>query len=149
MVAVMAFGAAAGEAAQPGPPPRSKRAPKAEDTTVRIGSVPPGAMVMLCAGEDFQERAAVPMGKTPLLHLLPLSERPVTVRITKAGYAVWNGRLSRTAPEIQADLAPLTEAQKQELGWFASPPCPRLTVVPVRLGFSNVELNITGLMWSE
>jgi hypothetical protein len=119
------------------------------DATVRISSTPSGALVLICPGEEFHEDAAVPLGKTPLLRLLPLTESNASIRITKAGYQVWNDKLSPDAPEIKAELAQLTEDEKQKLGWFVSPPCYRLTVVPIRLGIKKVGSKAEGFETSS
>ena len=112
--------------------------PRPVDTTVRIASRPSNAFVVVCPGSSFREGQAFPLGKTYLQRLMPLTESGSSVRIMKPGYQVWEGKLSAAAAEIKADLVPLTEAQKQELGWFASPPCRRLTVVPVRMGIQKI-----------
>ncbi|MGO9199651.1 MAG: hypothetical protein ACLQM8_03820 [Limisphaerales bacterium] len=115
------------------------------DAPVRINSMPPGALVLLCPGEPFREEAAVPLGKTPLLRLMPLAQAGSSVRLTKAGFQLWTGKVSPAAPEIKAELAALTEAQKAELAWFVSPPCRRLTVVPMRVGIKKAGAKGEGL----
>ncbi len=119
------------------------------DTTVHIRSTPPGAFVLICPGDAFREAAALPLGKAPLMRLMPLSAIVNSVRITKAGYQVWEGKLSLGDSDIKAALVPLTEAQKQELGWFVSPPCRRLTVVPVRLGIQRLGSKAEGFETSS
>jgi hypothetical protein len=114
------------------------------DTTVRISSTPAGAFVLVSSGETFREDAALALGKTPLMRRMRLAANGSPVRITKAGYQVWEGKLSPGASDIKAELVPLTDAQKQELGWFGSPPCRRLTVVPVRLGIQKLGSKADG-----
>jgi hypothetical protein len=130
---------AASESQPAGNQPKSRPAAKLADSTVRISSVPSGALVLVCPGEEFREDAAEPLGKTSLLRLMSLTESNMSVRITKPGFQLWNGKLLPTASEIKADLIPLTDAQKHEQAWFASTPCHRLTVVPVRLGIKKVS----------
>jgi hypothetical protein len=96
---------------------------------------------MVSPASAFREELALPLGKTPLLRLMPLAGSGSSVRITKAGYQAWEGKLSLAASEIKAELVPLTEAQKRDLGWFVSPPCRRLTVVPVRMGVQKIGSN--------
>jgi hypothetical protein len=112
----------------------TKTTPQVKNVTVRINSTPPGAFVWLCLEPTYEQSRAVPFGRTPLLRLLQLSQAGISVRLTKTGYQLWDGELSTNAAETNIALNPLTKAQKQKLGWFVSPPCRRLTVVPLRLG---------------
>jgi hypothetical protein len=120
-------------------PPSAKPAKaKPVDTTVRISSTPPGAMVLICEGENFRDENAVPLGKTPLLRLMPLTESGVSVRISKAGHQLWNGKLSSVSAEIKAEMVVLTDAEKHASGWFVSPPCQQFTVLPIRMGIKKI-----------